>query len=108
MIDYEELLASSPSHEPGLSVTDSDIFCLLYSSGTVGPPKGVMLTHGNVLTNLYSILLEYEVRTDSISLVTLLLFTTSAININFVPHHYVRSTCVILRKFSPEEFLSYG
>lgn len=106
MIDYEEFLISYPSHEPGISVTEADLLYLLYTSGTTSLPKGVMLTHGNVMANLYSILLEYEIKPDSISLITLPLFTTSAININFIPHLYVGSTCVILKKFSPEGFFS--
>jgi len=107
MIDYEELLSSSQCFEPRISVSDSDPLYLLYTSGTSGSPKGVLLTHGNVLANLYSILIEYEVKHDSINLVASPLFTTSAININVIPHQYVGSTCVILKKFSSEGFLSF-
>lgn len=31
---------------------DSDLACLLYTSGTSGRPKGVMLTHGNLASNI--------------------------------------------------------
>jgi acyl-CoA synthetase (AMP-forming)/AMP-acid ligase II len=34
---------------------DSDVLVLPYSSGTTGLPKGVMLTHGNVVANLVQI-----------------------------------------------------
>ena len=34
------------------SATDDDLAVLLYTSGTSGRPKGVMLTHGNLSTNV--------------------------------------------------------
>ncbi len=34
------------------AVTRSDLATIIYTSGTTGEPKGVMLTHGNLLANL--------------------------------------------------------
>jgi long-chain acyl-CoA synthetase len=31
------------------AVEPSDVLCLIYTSGTTGPPKGVQLTHGNMV-----------------------------------------------------------
>ncbi|TKJ42144.1 hypothetical protein CEE37_00265 [candidate division LCP-89 bacterium B3_LCP] len=37
-------------------VTRDDLATLIYTSGTTGEPKGVMLTHGNILANLEQVL----------------------------------------------------
>lgn len=48
----------SGQHPPVVlpQVEPDDVFCIMYTSGTTGPPKGVMLTHNNMVSNIKAVL----------------------------------------------------
>lgn len=45
MIDYDDLLKSSPETEPDTDVNEDDPFIIFYTSGTTGIPRGAVYTH---------------------------------------------------------------
>jgi long-subunit acyl-CoA synthetase (AMP-forming) len=50
-IPLSEVEASNPNFDPGAlaPVAPDDVLTLIYTSGTTGPPKGVQLSHHNVM-----------------------------------------------------------
>jgi long-chain acyl-CoA synthetase len=52
---WAELIGHGHTAPPGEveELKRTDISCLIYTSGTGGLPRGVMLTHGNILANCY-------------------------------------------------------
>jgi len=48
-----------------------DIFCLLYTSGTTGRPKGVMIPHRQIAWNAYNTVISWQLRqTDRVQVYT--------------------------------------
>lgn len=64
MHDYDELISRYPTHEPEADVHEDDVFMQLYTSGTTGRPKGVMLTHANLIANCRSTMVELQMDRD--------------------------------------------
>jgi len=48
--------------------TEDDLAAIVYTSGTTGRPKGVMLTHANVMANVRACLARFEAREDDVFL----------------------------------------
>jgi acyl-CoA synthetase (AMP-forming)/AMP-acid ligase II len=49
MASFEELLAGAKQPPRGAGTIPLDLAALIYTSGSTGNPKGVMMTHGNVV-----------------------------------------------------------
>ena len=65
VLDVEELLRSDHA-ERGWSPTPSEVALLQYTSGSTGSPKGVVLTHANLLASLDAMHQALEIDDDDI------------------------------------------
>ena len=66
-----KLANCKPAGSP-VAARDSDLVELVYTSGTTGAPKGVMLTHANLMANLSQVNEHVPVVTDKFSFLSVL------------------------------------
>ncbi|HHH29474.1 MAG TPA: AMP-dependent synthetase, partial [Polyangiaceae bacterium] len=52
------------SEGPGVSVDPNDLAAIVFTSGSTGRPRGAMLTHGNIVANVTSIVRYLELTAD--------------------------------------------
>jgi long-chain acyl-CoA synthetase len=102
---FAQLIASQPeSTLPPVTIGDRDLVALPYSSGTTGLPKGVMLTHRNLVSN-------------NVQFVACLRLQPSDRLLIFLPFYhiygamlmggamYAGATAVLMERFDPAESL---
>ena len=76
-----------------------DLFMIQYTSGTSGRPKGVMLTHGNVVWNVANLLVDVDLGSEEVALVTAPLFHTAALNQVLFPTILKGGTALVEARF---------
>lgn len=82
--EFSALYTSEPWQKPSVS-TENDVMMLLYTSGTTGLPKGVMLTHKNFLSNVEQCLGAIRLYPRDVFLCLLPMF-----------HSFSWTTCVLI------------
>ncbi len=100
-IDYEEFLQKGSEQEPEVDVSLDDLSDLWYTSGTTGAPKGIMLTHRNILTCTQLLLSEvYDITQEDEFLTPGALSHAGSVRI--LPFIIRGATCYLHSHFDPE------
>jgi fatty-acyl-CoA synthase len=80
-----------------------DLAALLYTSGTTGRPKGVMVPHRMVAWNGYNTVVGWRLRDDDVSPIFTPLYHAGALGAFLIPIFTIGGTIVLHRSFNPDE-----
>ncbi|RIK08626.1 MAG: ATP-dependent acyl-CoA ligase [Acidobacteria bacterium] len=99
----EDFLKSGSTDDPGVDVSPADLMMVMYSSGTTGLPKGVVMPQGQVMGG--SLLLNFGgVRPDDVLYTCLPLFHANAAIISVWGAIGYGTRLVLGRRFSASRF----
>jgi len=103
-ITLEEILTRYPDDEALVELSPDDPFLMLYSSGTTGRPKGIMITHRNQLSICRDMARLGIFQGHDTMLVLLPMFHTNPICVWSFPIVFCGQTICIRKAFSPADF----
>lgn len=105
ILGYEELLSRASGEPPTTDPAPDSLYCLFYTSGTTGRPKGVMLSHRAYIAVAMNLLLEFgPVRPGEKILLTQPL--SHGGGFFMLPWLISGATCVIMERFEPQSCLA--
>jgi long-chain acyl-CoA synthetase len=105
VVALDHLLSSPPATGPKASLGNDSGAAILYTSGTTGKPKGVFLTHGNLISNVHAT--NHHTKMNSADRLICYLPLFHCFGQNFIMNASVNAgaTLVLHERFQPDEIL---
>ncbi len=105
MLYYEDIIKSSPADEVVADIDEADTTMLMYTAGTTGFPKGVMLSHTSFSTYVLENVTPADPTSDESNILTVPLYHVAGIQA-MMAAIYGGRTLVMERQFEPEEWMT--
>ncbi|MGE0315316.1 MAG: class I adenylate-forming enzyme family protein [Lautropia sp.] len=104
-VDFQAFLDAHPATDPDVDIAETDPFCMTYTGGTTGRPKGVLCSHRARATTALTVVVEEALDEQDVVAIVTPLFHVAALNIMFQPAVLVGATCVFVTPWSVDGFM---
>jgi acyl-CoA synthetase (AMP-forming)/AMP-acid ligase II len=102
--EFSEFIGQAHPGPPEVEIDEDDPFCMTYTGGTTGRPKGVLVSHRNRAVTAHTVMVEEALDERDIVGIVTPLFHVAALNIMFQPAVLAGATSTFLTKWSPVDF----
>jgi len=103
---FERWLADAPARRPAIEHRPDGVVLQVYTSGTSGRPKGVLLTNRNLATKVPGVTPRWGLAPDSVSLLATPLFHVGALSWGLAGLH-AGATTILAGDASPDTLLRH-
>ena len=104
-IAFADFLRDQPASAPEVEIDERDAFCMTYTGGTTGRPKGVLCSHRAREVTAHTVAFEEALDERDVVAIVTPLFHVAALNIMFQPAILVGATCTFVTPWSAEKFM---
>jgi len=101
---YEPALAGADARDPHLMVDERQPFCIAYTSGTTGRPKGVLISHRSRVLTFYASALEWGLGAGRRSIAVAPMYHGAGFAFGYTPV-FTGGTISMLPAWNPEALL---
>ena len=105
MLDYESVIAEADPEEVFTDIDDNDTSILMFTAGTTGQPKGVMLTHDNLATYVLNNVSPADPDIEEKNILTVPLYHIAGMQA-VLAAVYGGRTLVVQRQFDPSDWMT--
>ena len=95
-----------PPSTPDVAVVPNSPAVMLYTGGTTGASKGVLLSHTNVMANAIDEIVDTDMEADDVTLLIAPMYHSASLLCWFLPHLVIGACSVFMRRFDEERAAS--
>ncbi|WP_147533165.1 acyl-CoA synthetase [Bacillus marasmi] len=105
--EYANLLVNNTSLKDMVELREEDPLAMIYTGGTTGKPKGVVLAHRSIMSNALNTVLSWNLTEHDCTLSSMPMFHTGGLNVLSIPLLLIGGKVVITSAFDPVKSIEY-
>ncbi|MDR7079174.1 fatty-acyl-CoA synthase [Neobacillus niacini] len=105
-LEYEEIVNTPIEYKHSQVLSEHDPLAMIYTGGTTGKPKGVVLSHQSIQWNAINTILSWNLSEDDVTINYMPMFHTGGLNALSLPLLMIGGTVVIGDQYTGQKVVN--